>query len=493
MDPLSLLKDFNLQQKLDQVALHGDRVNFGNSYVFSKVHNTGVKSVQKDFYTLEVVLYLLLNRHLPHAEYIKQASGNKIGTVTITDRKKLLDFLDGKAELQLDTTEGLLPSIATHTAGAAEGGEAEEPASKRARTDDLEESAVDVLTRQERQLRNRNTMLLAPNKNFLKVLEVAQRAVSAYKHQAQAAAAAVAAQQKQQQQQQVRPDKGRPPSGAPVTAQALVKPSGRFDRENTADQMKEMGGEAAANLANVISMYGYSGQQQQQQQRPPAPPPPPPQPAAGSRHPSGHSGSKPGHGQPAGANPSKPQPPVKPPAAPVDKAKGGIPIIIVPSGLSAMINMFNAKAFLEEGRYETSEEAQRRSGGVKPSLLLINRTALKPAGTRPVPYHVVDKPPAKGSDDWKRVVAVVAQGVKWQFKDWPYKGAAEGDLVDTFSKVAGFFVHYSDEKVPELVANWNVKRLGLHRANRHLDTTTILDLYRTLDSFLAARKSQLAY
>lgn len=29
--------------------------------------------------------------------------------------------------------------------------------------------------------------------------------------------------------------------------------------------------------------------------------------------------------------------------------------------------------------------------------------------------------PVQGSPDWGRVVGVIVQGVKWQFKDWPFK------------------------------------------------------------------------
>ena len=35
-----------------------------------------------------------------------------------------------------------------------------------------------------------------------------------------------------------------------------------------------------------------------------------------------------------------------------------------------------------------------------------------------------------------------------------------------FTNVCGLFLHYADEKVPDTVANWNVRRLGLHRENR---------------------------
>lgn len=48
-------------------------------------------------------------------------------------------------------------------------------------------------------------------------------------------------------------------------------------------------------------------------------------------------------------------------------------------------------------------------------------------------------------------------------------------------------------QVPELVSNWNVKRLGLTREKRHMDSTAVLDFYRQLDEFLTSRRSPLAF
>lgn len=73
------------------------------------------------------------------------------------------------------------------------------------------------------------------------------------------------------------------------------------------------------------------------------------------------------------------------------------------------------------------------------------------------------------------------------------QGAQEGDLVETFSKLAGFYMHYSDEAVPELVGNWNVKRLAMHRDNRHKDGAVLLELFTHLDNFLKARKCALTF
>ena len=135
MDPLSLLRDFNSRRQLEQVQVQNDRVNFGDAYVFPKTSYTAFKGVQKDYYTLEVVLYLLQHRHLSHPEYIKQASAAKIGIVNTLDKKVLLDFLDGKADVQLDAAaDRLLPGMAAP--GGADDAE-EGPAAKRARMEGM--------------------------------------------------------------------------------------------------------------------------------------------------------------------------------------------------------------------------------------------------------------------------------------------------------------------------------------------------------------------
>lgn len=87
MDPLSLLREFNLKGRLSEVSTHGDRVNFGGQYVFPLTSYTAFKNTQKDYYTLEAILFMLLNRHLAFTEYIKQASATKGGSVAFTDRK----------------------------------------------------------------------------------------------------------------------------------------------------------------------------------------------------------------------------------------------------------------------------------------------------------------------------------------------------------------------------------------------------------------------
>mmetsp|Transcript_23541 Transcript_23541/g.56286 ORF Transcript_23541/g.56286 Transcript_23541/m.56286 type:complete len:264 (-) Transcript_23541:98-889(-) len=206
-----------------------------------------------------------------------------------------------------------------------------------------------------------------------------------------------------------------------------------------------------------------------------APPPPPPPPRATHGSSQRHSSSS--H---AAASSSR--------AGPKADLRR-VPIVLVPAASSAKINMFNARSFLEEGAFKTAEQC-KAEGVQRAPLLSIKRTVDRKA---PVEYHVTDKLPPKHSSEWQRVVAVFVHGVTWQFKDFPEKGASKGDLVDTFLKYLGVYIHYHNEEVPSLVKGWKVEKLQLHRDNRYNDAQLMRSFWRKLDIFLKEKQSKLAY
>jgi hypothetical protein len=61
------------------------------------------------------------------------------------------------------------------------------------------------------------------------------------------------------------------------------------------------------------------------------------------------------------------------------------------------------------------------------------------------------------------------------------------DLVETFSRVHGVYLHFADDKPPAQVRGWAVQCIPLRREERYLDRTAQLELFRGLDAFLAAR------
>jgi hypothetical protein len=243
-----------------------------------------------------------------------------------------------------------------------------------------------------------------------------------------------------------------PPLRARQAGQAaFFKPSGRLERDTRAETAKALGQSEELGLG-----YGEPGL---------------PGAASGSAGASGGGGG----GAPAAAAAAgggaavaaaRPQRPaggklsraaaVPAPAAASGKKRQGPPIILVPAGLSALVNMYNARQLLEEGLFVHRCGGRDPSFGPSPSHPLCfnqpthslctttqttshptnmqpNKTPTRPPPhsqevmaaspqkptsctfrrtllrDKPVPYVVTDKPPARGSSDWKRVVAVIVQ------------------------------------------------------------------------------------
>eukprot|EP00892_Ulva_mutabilis_P009876 jgi/Ulvmu1/7260/UM035_0047.1 len=162
----------------------------------------------------------------------------------------------------------------------------------------------------------------------------------------------------------------------------------------------------------------------------------------------------------------------------------GRPIIIVPEGVSALMSLFNTQKLLQEGEFMTTAEARAGiAGGDKPSIVLVSRKQpTDPART--ITYELVDQPPSKSSPRWERVAAVICQGKRWQFKEYPFKGAESGDLVELFTSICGFYFYYRGETVPDTIKSWNVTPLALDRAARYSDIQTVQTFFQALTKFL---------
>ena len=100
-DPLSLLRQFNMQRKT--IVERDGQVIFGEfSWPKTVKTNyvewgTGKDGTAKDYYTLECLLYLLKNITLQHPVYVRQAASEDIPIVRRPDRKDLLAYLKGES------------------------------------------------------------------------------------------------------------------------------------------------------------------------------------------------------------------------------------------------------------------------------------------------------------------------------------------------------------------------------------------------------------
>jgi len=143
------------------------------------------------------------------------------------------------------------------------------------------------------------------------------------------------------------------------------------------------------------------------------------------------------------------------------------PIIIVPS--SGIFTMYNAKEFLENGKFIAPEIAKKNR---KPREVIIQRKT--PKGM--VEYLVVDNVRNFSKNNWKRVVAVFAIGPTWQFKNWYWKSPA-----DIFANCCGFHLKYEQIPIHPEVKKMKVQVCELSQHQRHRDIVASKVFWETLD------------
>lgn len=391
-------------------------------------------------------------------------------------------FLTGKRESSENIQLGEAMIVGDEAAPAAKRPRHEGDAAQAAAPDTAEASALRAILVNERQLRDRNTMLSVPGRSFKRVLDVLNEVV---KEELAARAVAKAEAEKAARREKEREAKSK------AAAVSGPRPSGRYQRETATDAaLKQIGAQSLGvqqvgfDSAPAPSAAGPSTFQ--------ALPPAPRQGEAAQQRQLAEPQAA--RAQPSSRDDSRGRAPVAVPRPlPAIGSSGnkpkrmGIPIIMVPPATTALLNMLNAKQFLEKSEFMTPAEAQAQ-GVEKHSVLGVKRSVGR---KEPVRYEITDKEPKK--EDWGRVAAVFCLGKPWQFKTWPFEGAKTGDLVATFQRVAGVYLHYADEPVDPAVKKWNVKLLGIARHNRDKDAAVAREFWAHLDAFLQARKSSLAY
>ncbi len=169
------------------------------------------------------------------------------------------------------------------------------------------------------------------------------------------------------------------------------------------------------------------------------------------------------------------------------------PIILLSNSPTAMINMFNVKAFLEEGTFLAPELAKKEArGSAEPVVSVQHRPASFGASARPLRFLVVDnadtlaKLGAAGGDPWQRVVAVFTTGQKWQFK--PYRHSEPGPL---FRACLGVYARWHNEQPSPEVKDWNVSHVVIDRNKRYTDKQVSAAFWRSLESWIKQKKPHL--
>lgn len=148
-------------------------------------------------------------------------------------------------------------------------------------------------------------------------------------------------------------------------------------------------------------------------------------------------------------------------------------IIIVPASTSALITMYNAQEFLENGNYVPV--AQAKTTGVKPVNIQFKHNGMA--------FEIIDNPARLALSDWSRVLACFCVSSTWQFKGWKWENP-----VELFQHVLGFHLYFDDVALEASVAGWNVTKIALSRNKRHLDATAVMNFWNRVEEALKYRK-----
>mmetsp|Transcript_47301 Transcript_47301/g.151565 ORF Transcript_47301/g.151565 Transcript_47301/m.151565 type:complete len:465 (+) Transcript_47301:101-1495(+) len=464
MDVLNLLREWNLKGDLGKVSIASGQVVFGDQYAFPVATETAYRSKrgEGDFYNLQAVLFALQHQADDFGKYLPKCKEKGVDSVGYVDRKDLIKHLTNKSFESKNIDKVAPPLAVPQTAENLKGVAAKDGDKQKDDAMEVDAAVVEehaglrMILSREKQLQDRNSMLICTRRDFSSVLNVLNHATKDGRSRAapksQVPTARGAAQQPPQQVNLNVPQRG-----------------GRYDQTSQQAWKGGLGGEAATLAELGLSTEGGFRRGAKRKADADA---------------AAKSAPKPAPKRPAPA--SRPAPAAARAKAP---AQGGTPIVIVPSGFSTLLNLYNAKEFLEDGAYVSWKEVKEKGG--KPDKV-VNMTR-KFGREKAIPYQILDKPPPAKSPDWKRVVAVFVQGKEWQFKGWPFEGADKGDLVHTFAAVMGIHVQFLDEPPNQVVAKWNVKRFTIDRNHRHFDSAVAREIWQALDHFLASKKSVLSY
>jgi parafibromin len=158
-----------------------------------------------------------------------------------------------------------------------------------------------------------------------------------------------------------------------------------------------------------------------------------------------------------------------------------VPIIIVPAAMTSNITIANAKDFLENGQWISSQKKKEelRGSSAKPlsagKVGFFHATHHEDGSESKARFEVVDNVRGFTSKDWNRVIAVFTNGKEWEFKG--FKSSAPAKL---FNEISGFYLAFKGDATPPSISNWKINILKLEKNARHNDITANRDFWEIL-------------
>lgn len=174
------------------------------------------------------------------------------------------------------------------------------------------------------------------------------------------------------------------------------------------------------------------------------------------------------------------------------------PIILVPSAVSAPIQLFNVKDFLQRGvythpsgSYMNSANGSTNREDSKPENVMVSPTSFFSADVLAKcafrSFRIVEDP--RQVENWQHVCACIVTGAEWQFADWfPKQDPSFRTPSYLFDFMRGFLPYFEEDRIPAAVQQWKVHPIQLTRkyvkANGHIAQAFAFweELYKFLET-----------
>uniref|UniRef100_A0A3B3DD24 Parafibromin n=1 Tax=Oryzias melastigma TaxID=30732 RepID=A0A3B3DD24_ORYME len=443
-DVLSVLRQYNIQKK--EIVAKGDEVIFGEfswpknvktNYI---IWGTGKEGQPKEYYTLDSILFLLNNVHLPHSSYVRRAATENIPVVRRPDRKGLLSYLNGESSTSTSIDRSAPIEIGL-----------QRPTQIKRAADEVSSEAKKPRIEDEERVRLDKERLAARLEGHKEGIVQTDQIRSLSEAMSVEKIAAIKAKIMAKKRSTIKTD---------LDDDITLKQRSFVDAEVDVTRDIVSRERVWRTRTTILQSTGKEGASARKAQTPALQPPNPP-----------------AENRPRGSR---------------------TPIIIIPAATTSLITMLNAKDLLQDLKFLTSEE-KKKQGIQRDNEVLLQRRKdqIQPGGTTlsvTVPYRVIDQPLKLAPQDWDRVVAVFVQGPAWQFKGWPWL-LPDGSPVDIFAKIRAFHLKYDEVKMDPNVQKWDVTVLELSRHRRHLDRPVFLFFFLFFLNFryMVKHKSHLRF
>eukprot|EP00339_Tiarina_fusa_P024071 CAMPEP_0117007104 /NCGR_PEP_ID=MMETSP0472-20121206/7096_1 /TAXON_ID=693140 ORGANISM="Tiarina fusus, Strain LIS" /NCGR_SAMPLE_ID=MMETSP0472 /ASSEMBLY_ACC=CAM_ASM_000603 /LENGTH=158 /DNA_ID=CAMNT_0004708763 /DNA_START=71 /DNA_END=547 /DNA_ORIENTATION=- len=152
--------------------------------------------------------------------------------------------------------------------------------------------------------------------------------------------------------------------------------------------------------------------------------------------------------------------------------------------------MINAHEFFANSKFVPRDVLTKKGITARSTPTQFSRRVGQRLGGGTVEYELMDNPKVKlrTAKDWERVVAVLAFGAAWQFKDWP---GHYSHPVRLFGSVFGFYVGMEGANVPKELQGWSVVQQKVNRDKRGMDSVTYASFWNGVDEFMSIHKPEM--